>query len=618
MKKLLKKFLIILLSIALFNIINNNYTFAVEEIASGSCGNSITWSLDSDGKLTINGSGNMSGSACAWADYAEKVKSVEFIGNITSISNCAFEFNSNIETIVLPDNVSSIGRRAFAECINLKSITTPKNLVSIGISAFYKCTSLENIDLSERLLYIRNCAFAECSSLKSITVKAIYISIGDDPLTISDTAQIYGYKDSSIFYYARYYGRTFTDLNTNETTTANITNQSFLDSLPTEDLVALGPTSHGGSSWGNNTLSGFTTSFCYENDVTNEKYLEIKSKVEEITKDCTTETEKARAILNWAVRNIKYEYVGARADIDILYSIWERKNGNCESYTLLTNYMLYLCGIPTGTASNMTHAWSVAYVDGKWINVDSTQGYFGSTPNKINQLSFAYDGVVYVITDPLEGGKIAGIAKTSDEIEKLTTFTIPTNSYTIGIYETALPSKIELRADINSIGAQYIKENRRYCRIENNQIIGTDEDIEINYTTINTTTVDGKQVMILKNGQKISNFLTSSNFPVIDKGYNIDVYDQDNNKKDNSKQIGSKNIIKISNAGNNLIEYMVILKGDVNGDGQAKMYDSFQILKETLFGANLNKIDILIRDYNDDGKVKMYDAFSFLKYTLFN
>jgi transglutaminase-like putative cysteine protease len=415
MKRFLKLFKIVfVLVIFLVSTINVNYIYAIDEIASGNCGNSITWSLNSSGTLTITGSGAMSGSACAWADYKDKIKEVEFNGNITSISDCAFECNTNIETIILPDSVTSINRRAFAECTNLKNIVFPKNLVSIGTSAFYKCTSLESIDLSENIMYINSYAFAECTSLKSATIRAIYTSIGDYDGTISNTAKIYGYKYSNIFYYARYYGRSFTDLDTNETSTETFTNQSYLDVLPTSNVKALGITSHGSRTFSENKLIGYNTSFCYEKDITNTDYQNIKAKVEELTADCTTEREKAYAIFQWAYNNINYvSAYGASANIDRIYSIFNEKKGNCEVYTMITNYMLYLCDIPTATASNVTHEWSVAFVDGAWIYIDSTQDYFGIIPpNKVNQISFAYDDLVYIIDDPLEGYKVTGTAKT--------------------------------------------------------------------------------------------------------------------------------------------------------------------------------------------------------------
>ena len=124
MKKFLRIFqILVVLSIALLNIIKSNYVYAIDEIASGSCGDNITWSLNSNGMLTITGSGAMGGTTCAWTDYKEQVKEVKFNGNITSISDCAFEYNTNIETITLPDSVVTIGRRAFAECLQPQKVT---------------------------------------------------------------------------------------------------------------------------------------------------------------------------------------------------------------------------------------------------------------------------------------------------------------------------------------------------------------------------------------------------------------------------------------------------------------------------------------------------------------
>lgn len=63
-----------------------------------------------------------------------------------------------------------------------------------------------------------------------------------------------------------------------------------------------------------------------------------------------------------------------------------------------------------------------------------------------------------------------------------------------------------------------------------------------------------------------------------------------------------------------LAEFTVVVSGDVTGNGYARMFDSFQILKDSIMpGVTLDEIDIKIRDYNSDGKVRMYDAFQFLK-----
>ena len=464
----------LIIFILLINILNFGNVYATNEIASGTCGNDITWTLDSDGTLIITGSGKMSDSTSAWIDYKDQVKNVIFNGDITSISDRAFEKHTNLETISLPDTVTTIGLRAFAECGNLKTVKFPKELTRIGMGAFYQCYSLQEADLGENIAYINEYAFGECTSLKNIKIEAIYTVIDDSEETFSNTATISGYKYSNAFYYARVYGRTFNELNSNETTTTTITNQSYLDVLPTSNLQTLGITSHNRTNWSGNKLNGYRTYFCDEKDENNETYQEIKAKVEELTANCTTQTEKAREICTWVYYNINYmDNYGANATIDRVYSIFNEKMGNCEAYTILTNYMLYLCGIPTATVSNVTHEWSAAFVDGKWIYLDSTHGVFNGATRKANVVSFSYDGLVYVINDPLDGGKVTGIAKTPSEIENITTFTIPTNSYMKEIYETSFDRDVELKAEIGTVGAKFIENNRLYCYTEENQIIGS-------------------------------------------------------------------------------------------------------------------------------------------------
>lgn len=141
------------------------------------------------------------------------------------------------------------------------------------------------------------------------------------------------------------------------------------------------------------------------------------------------------------------------------------------------------------------------------------------------------------------------------------------------------------------------------------------------YTTVDTDFIDDTEIMIFDKGKIISDFIVSENFPILDKSYVIEVYDINNELKTDLQKIGSKNIIKIKDPSNTYIvkEYIVVVLGDVTGDGIIRMYDAFQILKDTILSSDtLPKIDKIIRDYNQDGIIRMYDAFSFLKLALFN
>jgi len=99
---------------------------AATETASGICGDDLTWVLDSDGILTISGSGAM-------ADYA-------------SCSNSPFyQRRSSIKTVVLESGVTSIGSNAFYNCSGLESVTIPDGVTSIGSNAFYGCKGLTDV-----------------------------------------------------------------------------------------------------------------------------------------------------------------------------------------------------------------------------------------------------------------------------------------------------------------------------------------------------------------------------------------------------------------------------------------------------------------------------------------
>ena len=98
-------------------------------IASGTCGTGLTWTLDSDGNLVIEGEGAMDASAASyWGTYKTQIK-----------------------TITIGDKVSSIDANAFVDCTALTTVTilngekTPTALTTIGSNAFDGCTSFTDV-----------------------------------------------------------------------------------------------------------------------------------------------------------------------------------------------------------------------------------------------------------------------------------------------------------------------------------------------------------------------------------------------------------------------------------------------------------------------------------------
>ncbi len=154
-----------------------------EVIASGTCGENLTWTLDGNGVLTISGTGAMSDYNdyyhAPWRGYCSKVKKVIINEGVTSIGCSAFYYCSSMTSITIPSSVTSIGESAFLICSVLTSITIPSSVTSIGEYAFCRCSGLTSIMIPSSVTSIGNGAFRYCSGLTSITIPSSVTSIGD-------------------------------------------------------------------------------------------------------------------------------------------------------------------------------------------------------------------------------------------------------------------------------------------------------------------------------------------------------------------------------------------------------------------------------------------------------
>ena len=101
---------------------------AVDIVDSGTCGakgSNLTWTLDSEGVLTISGSGDMHGygsSDAPWYGSRSRVKSAVIAEGVTSIGESAFENCRSLTSVTIPDGVTSIGDGAFASCTSLTDV----------------------------------------------------------------------------------------------------------------------------------------------------------------------------------------------------------------------------------------------------------------------------------------------------------------------------------------------------------------------------------------------------------------------------------------------------------------------------------------------------------------
>lgn len=120
------------------------------ETAAGTCGESLTWSLDDAGILTVSGTGDMAEwdfvSDRPWDAYAEDVTSVVIGDSVVSITCNAFIGFENLSEVRFGNQLVSIGPDAFNRT-TLTSVTIPATVAFIGSGAFGNCGSLAEISV---------------------------------------------------------------------------------------------------------------------------------------------------------------------------------------------------------------------------------------------------------------------------------------------------------------------------------------------------------------------------------------------------------------------------------------------------------------------------------------
>ena len=148
--------------------------------ATGRCGDSITWTLDDLGNLTLSGSGEMWNNGyddSPFKDYEIRKATVKY--GITSIGESAFLGCRGMTELILPNSVTSIGDSAFEGCSGLTELILPSSVTSIGDYAFYGCSGLTELTLPNGVRSIGDSAFSGCSGLTELTLPNGVTSIGE-------------------------------------------------------------------------------------------------------------------------------------------------------------------------------------------------------------------------------------------------------------------------------------------------------------------------------------------------------------------------------------------------------------------------------------------------------
>lgn len=186
-KKLSKKILVIIMTIAMLVPFMPDQTLPVHAatiVHQGKCGDDVTFTLTSDGTLTLSGTGKTyryheNVMEHEWTDYSSQIKNVVVEDGITELGEALFCRLKNLKTATIADSVTESAEDLFRECTNLVSVKLSDNMEELKWMDFYSCTSLRSIKLPSKVKTLGFSCFRECTSLSEIIFGNQLEYIGD-------------------------------------------------------------------------------------------------------------------------------------------------------------------------------------------------------------------------------------------------------------------------------------------------------------------------------------------------------------------------------------------------------------------------------------------------------
>lgn len=210
---------------------------AATTVAEGNLGDDLTWTVTSDGVLTISGTGAIPDYYLGYSPFYNTVgvKSVVIESGVTSIGTNVFACCWDLTSVTIPSTVKSINANAFLLCSSLKTVTIPKNVKTIGDMAFFGCYSMTAFKVNSSNSYfsaasgvlfnkdkttliqapgalsgaysvpgsvtkIKDYAFASCCLVTSVTIPKSVTKIGSNVFTGTSSLKKITVNSSNEYY----------------------------------------------------------------------------------------------------------------------------------------------------------------------------------------------------------------------------------------------------------------------------------------------------------------------------------------------------------------------------------------------------------------------------------
>ncbi len=154
--------------------VSDGYRYTYRGIG-GNWGDNITWTLDSEGTLTLSGTGEMAEPDRPWNDGGSAT------GAGTESVYPWYPYSGQIRKIVIEDGITFVSPYAFRRSA-VSEVAFPEGLYAIGDMAFNNCHNLEEISFPSTLQHIRDYAFIS-TGISTFSIPQSVNYIGDGALS---------------------------------------------------------------------------------------------------------------------------------------------------------------------------------------------------------------------------------------------------------------------------------------------------------------------------------------------------------------------------------------------------------------------------------------------------
>ncbi|MEE1016373.1 MAG: leucine-rich repeat protein [Ruminococcus sp.] len=591
---------------------NEDETVGASSGTTGDC----TWTLDSNGVLTISGNGEMDDfsykynsqydSSITTAPWGASIKSVVIENGVTSIGKYAFYGCKGLTSVTIPDGVTSIGSgafdntgwynnqpdgliyagkfaykykgempnntsivikegtkgiadHAFRGCTSLTSVTIPDSVTRIGGEAFAVCTGLTSVTIPDSVTSIGGYAFAGCTGLTSVTIPDSVTSIGDNAFAECTglTSVTIGNGVTSIGGYAFYGCTGLTNVNIPDSVTS-IGYRAFSDcasltSITIPDNVT--------------SIGDFVFSKCSEDLIIN---CNPGSVAEEYARKNNIKTN---------IQEFKYEILD---------------DGTVEVTEYLDSFNDIIIpskykGVPVTSIKN-------------WLFANNTKIQSVTIPDSVTKIGKgAFYNCVELKTVTM-GNNVTEIgANAFEKCLYLENINLSDNLQTIGdeaFYDCRRLKKLDIPATVTSIGEEAFTN----CRSLTSLTIPKGVDKIGDESSLGYGMFENCQNLTEVTIPKTVSYIQSNAF---DGCKNLTI-------------LGSSNSYAKSFAENNNIKFRAIAEdmpiGDANGDNTVDVLDAAAIQKHASGISELNSDQLVAADVNGDGNVDVLDAAEIQKF----